>query len=129
MLVDELVNGRRVLNQPAGHLDDGESLVEAVIRETLEETGWSFDPAALVGIYRWRHTREGATFLRIAFCGDVTSHDPGLPLDHGIISSVWMTREQLAATPQRLRSPMVLRCINDYLAGARHSLSILSDIL
>ncbi len=129
LLVDERVSGRRVLNQPAGHLDDGESLVEAVIRETLEETAWHFAPTALVGIYRWRHARDNTTSLRVTFCGEVSSHDPGLKLDDGIIGCVWLTREQLTATPKRLRSPMVLRSIDDYLMGARHSLSILSDIL
>jgi 8-oxo-dGTP pyrophosphatase MutT (NUDIX family) len=128
LLVDELVDGRRVLNQPAGHLDDGENLVDAVIRETFEETGWRFRPTALVGIYRWRHLRKEVTFLRVAFCGEASGHDPSLTLDDGIIGSVWMTREQLAGARERLRSPMVLRCVDDYLRGARHSLSILSDI-
>jgi 8-oxo-dGTP pyrophosphatase MutT (NUDIX family) len=128
LLVDELVNGHRVLNQPAGHLDDGENLIDAVIRETLEETAWYFTPSALVGIYRWRHPQKDTTFLRVTFCGELGRHDPKLELDDGIIGSVWLTREQLAAVPQRVRSPMVLRSIDDYLKGARYSLSILSDI-
>jgi ADP-ribose pyrophosphatase YjhB (NUDIX family) len=128
LLVDEMVNGKRVLNQPAGHLNDGETLVEAVVRETLEETAWHFTPQSLVGIYRWRHARKNITFLRLAFCGELGRHEPSLELDDGILGNVWMTREQLAAAPQRLRSPMVLRCVEDYLTGARHSLSILSDL-
>ena len=129
LLVDELVNGQRVLNQPAGHLDEGETLIDAVIRETLEETAWHFEPTALVGIYRWRHPQDRHTFLRVTFCGAVSNHDSGRNLDDGIVTSVWMTPSQLARSPQRLRSPMVLRCIQDYLSGARHSLSILSDII
>jgi 8-oxo-dGTP pyrophosphatase MutT (NUDIX family) len=128
LLVEELVDGQRVLNQPAGHLDKGESLLDAVVRETLEETAWRFTPRALVGIYRWRHARNDITFLRATFSGDVTDHNPDLKLDHGIEANVWMTRTELAAMWQRLRSPLVLRCIDDYLAGARHALSVLSDI-
>lgn len=128
LLVDELVDGQRVLNQPAGHLDDGESLIDAVIRETLEETAWRFTPHALVGIYRWRHTHKDLTFLRVTFCGEVGDHDPDRKLDHGITGIVWMTRAELATNTQRLRSPLVLRSIDDYLGGARHSLSVLSDI-
>lgn len=129
LLVDEVVDGRRVLNQPAGHLDEGEGLVAAVIRETLEETAWRFTPTALVAIYRWRAVHSRETFLRLTFCGEVSDHDPTQDLDVGIVRSVWMTPSELAAEPQRLRSPLVLRSINDYRQGARHSLSILSDIL
>jgi 8-oxo-dGTP pyrophosphatase MutT (NUDIX family) len=129
LLVDEVVDGRQVLNQPAGHLDDDEGLIDAVIRETLEETAWRFTPTALVGIYRWRHAHKQETFLRITFCGEVHDHDPSLRLDDGIVGSVWLTPAELAAAPERLRSPLVLRSIDDYLMGARHSLSILSDIL
>jgi 8-oxo-dGTP pyrophosphatase MutT (NUDIX family) len=128
LLVDEVVDGKRVLNQPAGHLDRGESLVEAVVRETLEETAWHFTPLALVGVYRWHHPSKDITFLRVTFCGEVQGHDPGRELDKGIMGSAWMTREELADAHQRLRSPVVLRCIDDYLSGVRHSLSILSDI-
>jgi ADP-ribose pyrophosphatase YjhB (NUDIX family) len=128
LLVDELVSGERVFNQPAGHLDDGENLIDAVIRETLEETAWHFMPTALVGIYRWRHPRKDLTYLRATFCGEVSRHDPSRKLDDGIIDSVWMSHPQLVAMPQRLRSPMVLRSIEDYLVGMRHSLSVLSDI-
>ncbi len=128
LLVDELVDGLRVLNQPAGHLDKGESLLDAVVRETLEETAWRFTPRAIVGIYRWHHTRKDITFLRVTFSGDVADHNPDFKLDHGIEGNVWMTRSELAAIQPRLRSPMVLRSIDDYLAGARHAISLLSDI-
>jgi ADP-ribose pyrophosphatase YjhB (NUDIX family) len=128
LLVDELVNGRRVLNQPAGHLDEGETLTEAAIRETLEETAWRFKPQGLVGIYRWRQPLKGITFLRVTFYGEAIEHDPSRELDNGIVACVWMTYKQLAAASQRLRSPMVLRSIADYQVGARHSLSLLSDI-
>ncbi|MBA2491147.1 MAG: NUDIX hydrolase [Gammaproteobacteria bacterium] len=129
LLVDEVVDGNRVLNQPAGHLDEGETLIDAVIRETLEETAWHFRPSALVGVYRWRQPGGGHTFLRVAFSGEVTAHDPDRKLDAGIIKSVWMTASQLASAKHRLRSPMVLRCVDDYRSGARHSLSIVSDIV
>lgn len=129
LLVDELVDGTRVLNQPAGHLDEGETLIDAVIRETLEETAWHFRPSALVGIYSWRQPGGGHTFLRVAFSGEVSSHDAGRELDAGIVKSVWMTPSQLASAGHRLRSPMVLRCVDDYRSGARHSLSIMSDIV
>jgi len=129
LLVDEVVNGNRVLNQPAGHLEEGETLIDAVIRETLEETAWHFRPSALLGIYRWRQPGGGHTFLRVAFSGEITSHDADRELDAGIIRSVWMTASQLASARRRLRSPMVLRCVNDYRSGARHALSIVSDIV
>ncbi len=128
LLVEELIDGQRVLNQPAGHLDDGESLLDAVVRETLEETAWRFTPRALVGIYRWRHARENITFLRVAFSGHVMDYDANLKSDNNIESNVWMTRTELAAMEQRLRSPLVLRGIDDYLAGARYALSLLCDI-
>ena len=125
LVVEEHIGSQLVFNQPAGHLEDGESLVEATVRETLEETAWHFEPQALVGIYVWKHPDTQRTFIRVALCGEAARHDAGRPLDHGIVRAVWMPREQLAARPSRLRSPMVLRCIDDYLAGARYSLDAL----
>jgi 8-oxo-dGTP pyrophosphatase MutT (NUDIX family) len=127
LMVEERVNGRIVLNQPAGHLDENEGLIDAVIRETREETAWEFSPDAISGVYLWKSPRKGTTYLRWAFVGDVDNHDAGLPLDHGILRAVWMSREELTATPDRLRSTMVLRCIDDYLAGQRFPLSLLTD--
>ena len=122
LMVEERILGRLVLNQPAGHLEDGETLVDAVIRETREETAWRFRPDALVGTYLWRSPVDGRSFLRFAFCGTVDDHHAQQPLDEGIQRTLWMTHEQLLAQPSRLRSPMVLRCLQDFLLGKRQAL-------
>jgi len=121
LLVEERIAGRLVLNQPAGHLEDGETLLEAVIRETREETAWRFHPEALVGTYLWRAPDE-RSFLRFAFCGTVDDHRAQQPLDAGIQRTLWMSNEQLLAQASRLRSPMVLRCLHDFLLGKRQPL-------
>jgi 8-oxo-dGTP pyrophosphatase MutT (NUDIX family) len=121
-MVEERIAGRLVLNQPAGHLEDGETLVEAAIRETREETAWRFRPDALVGTYLWRSPVDGRSFLRFAFCGAVDDHRAQQPLDVGIQRTLWVTHEQLLAQAPRLRSPMVLRCLQDYRLGKRQSL-------
>jgi 8-oxo-dGTP pyrophosphatase MutT (NUDIX family) len=128
LLVRERASGRTVLNQPAGHLEDGESLIAAVIRETLEETAWHFQPEAIVGVYRWRHPYKGITYLRVTFTGRGLSHDIGRSLDTGIETALWMSLEELRAQPQMLRSPLVIKSIEDYLAGTRYPLSVLADI-
>ncbi len=128
LLVEEEADGAVVLNQPAGHLDEGESLIEAVVRETLEETAWHFDPEALVGVYRWPHPAKAVTYLRFAFSGKVTQHDTGRALDHGIVRAVWLSREELAAARARHRSPLIERCIDDYLSGKRYPLELLKDL-
>lgn len=117
LLVEELINGQCVLNQPAGHLEDRETLVDAVIREAREETAWRFVPRALVGTYLWRNPVNGRTFLRFAFCGEVEDHRPEQRLDAGILRAVWLTYPELSARAQHLRSPLVMRCIDDFLAG------------
>jgi len=122
LVVEERIAGRLVLNQPAGHLEEGETLVEAVIRETREETAWRFHPEALVGTYLWRSPADGRTFLRFAFCGTVDDHRAQQPLDTGIQRALWMSHEQLLAQPSRLRSPLVMRCLEDYLLGKRVAL-------
>jgi NADH pyrophosphatase NudC (nudix superfamily) len=128
LFVEERVGVSLVFNQPAGHVERGERLIDAVVRETLEETAWTFQPEALVGVYLWEHPEKQKTFLRFAFCGSVLSHDPRRKLDRGIERAVWMTREQLIARSARLRSPMVLRCVDDYLGGSRHSLELLRSV-
>ncbi len=128
LLVEERVDGQTVLNQPAGHLDEGESLLTAVIRETLEETAWHFVPEALLGIYRWPHPSNSATYLRFAFIGAVSRHEKGKLLDHGILRALWLTAEEVGQQRERHRSPQVQRCIDDYRAGARYPLSLLQDV-
>lgn len=124
LLVEEMAGGHKVFNQPAGHLDPGETLLEAVIRETLEETACHFKPDALCGIYQWTHPKKKITFLRFAFCGSVSSQDADRTLDDGILQSLWLTRDQIVAKKNQHRSPMVLRCIDDYLAGTRYPTDI-----
>jgi len=128
LLVEEEAEGRLVLNQPAGHLDEGESLLHAVIRETLEETAWHFEPQALLGVYRWPHPTKGITYLRFAFIGQVTRHEPERTLDDGIVRAVWMSAEEIRTAKARHRSPQVERCLNDYLAGQSFSLGLLKDL-
>lgn len=128
LMVEERIAGRLVLNQPAGHLEDAESLVEAAIRETREETGWRLTPDALVGVYLWRNPDNGRSFLRFAFCGTVDDHRPDQPLDTGIQRALWLSREQLLAQPARLRSPLVMRCLDDYLLGKRQPLATVASL-
>ncbi len=127
LFVQERAARRIVLNQPAGHLEDGESLQDAVIRETREETGRAFTPESIVGLYLWRGP-GGRTVLRIAFAGRVGEQDPSLALDRAIIRTLWLDRRELAAREGEHRSPLVLRCMDDYLAGARHPLALLKQL-
>jgi 8-oxo-dGTP pyrophosphatase MutT (NUDIX family) len=128
LFVEERAGGRVVINQPAGHLEDGETFLEAVARETLEETGWSFEPRALLGVYMWRPEHKPRSFLRVAFTGELLAHDPVRPLDRGILRTRWLNREQLAASGPRLRSPLVMRCVEDYLAGLRYPCELINHI-
>lgn len=125
LIVEERIRNRLVFNQPAGHVEDGESIVDAVVRETLEETAWRFQPRHLLGLYLWRNADTGRSFLRVAISGEVTGHEPR-PLDHGIVAAHWLSRAQLVERGTRLRNPLVLQCIDDHLAGRRHDLSALS---
>jgi 8-oxo-dGTP pyrophosphatase MutT (NUDIX family) len=122
LLVEERIRGRLVLNQPAGHLEDGEALLAAVVRETLEETAWHFTPEALLGVYQWRSPRAHTT-LRFAFIGSVRAHEPQRALDPPVIATHWLDREQVVRAAARLRTPLVLRCIDDYLGGQRLTLA------
>lgn len=128
LLVEELINERLVLNQPAGHLEAEETLLAAVIRETREETAWRFVPQAVVGTYLWRGASDGRSFLRFAFCGDVDDHRPHQSLDQGIVRAVWLTPEEMLAHRERLRSPMVMRCVDDFLRGARQPLDTVAGL-
>lgn len=129
LFVEERASGRVVLNQPAGHLESGETLHDAVARETLEETGWTFVPRQIVGVYLWQREHSAKTFLRVAFCGHLQGHDPSRPLDHGILRTRWLDREQLSSLQARHRSPLVARCVDDYLAGTRYPLELVTHLL
>lgn len=128
LLVEERIDGKSVLNQPAGHLEDDESLLDAVIRETYEETGWQLEPGAITGIYRWREPAQQQTYIRVAFRGQLLAHDPAATLDDGIEQTLWLTPLELERHHERLRSPLVLRCIQDYLGGACYPLDLLNEV-
>lgn len=129
LCVEEKVNGSLVLNQPAGHLEPDESLAQAALRETREETGWDVRLTAFVGAYQWKApTRAGESdgrhYLRFAFAGDAVFHDPQRPLDEGIVRTLWLTPAELQAQHARHRSPLVWRTVTDYLAGRRYPLDL-----
>ena len=124
LMIEEVVDGKTVINQPAGHLEDNEDLITAVIRETLEETAWHFIPRSIIGIFQWTSPRDGDTFLRICFTGHCHQHDPERKLDQGILRALWLSRDELLALP--LRSPLVLSSIDEYLTGKRYPLELLS---
>ena len=131
LLVEEEDEGRIVYNQPAGHLEQRESLVEGCRREVLEESAWHFQPTELVGIYRWSKPapgpEAGLTYVRFAFCGELGEHEPERKLDAGIVRAVWLDVEAIRASRERHRSPLVLRCVEDYLAGRRYPLAALIE--
>ncbi|RKZ85820.1 MAG: NUDIX hydrolase [Candidatus Parabeggiatoa sp. nov. 1] len=127
LLIEEQSDGLTVFNQPAGHWDKGETLIEAVARETLEESAWHFKAQAIVGIYQYTSPANQITYLRVCFCGQHHRHELDRTLDTGILRTVWLTRESVANL-SNLRSPMVLRCIDDYLAGIRYPLSLITQM-
>jgi 8-oxo-dGTP pyrophosphatase MutT (NUDIX family) len=128
LLVEEEAEGLLVLNQPAGHLDEGESLLDAVVRETLEETAWHVAPEALLGVYRWQHPDKAITYLRFNFIGRAVKQEPERKLDHGIVRVLWLTPDAVRRECHRHRSPQVQRCIDDYLAGQRYPLDLIKDL-
>jgi len=125
LLVEEETRTGQKLNQPAGHLEAGESLVDGAIRETLEESGWKVTPTALVGVYRWEASDDGATFVRFAFAGRADARDPARPLDVGIVRALWLDYDGIVARRADHRSPLVLQCIEDYRAGRRFPLELM----
>jgi 8-oxo-dGTP pyrophosphatase MutT (NUDIX family) len=127
LLVEEEADGKVVLNQPAGHLDDGETLIDAVVRETLEETAWHIEPTALLGVYRWAHPTRNVTYMRFAFIARPLRDESGRALDHGCLRAVWMTPDEIRAAHARHRSPQVQRCLDDYLAGTCYPLDVLKE--
>jgi 8-oxo-dGTP pyrophosphatase MutT (NUDIX family) len=128
LVVEERINRRLVFNQPAGHVERGETLLAAVVREVREETAWGFNPQALVGVYLWRNPSSGRATMRFAFTGTVADHHAQQPLDRGIVCTHWLSREDLLEREQRLRSPLVLKCIEDYLGGTRRPLEAVGDL-
>jgi 8-oxo-dGTP pyrophosphatase MutT (NUDIX family) len=126
LLVEESIDGRAVLNQPAGHLEPGESLAAAAVRETLEETGWTVALTAFIGTYQWT-APDGTPFLRFAYAAEPVSHDPARGLDAGILRALWLAPEALQAEAARLRSPLVWAVVADYLGGQRHPLSLVKE--
>jgi ADP-ribose pyrophosphatase YjhB (NUDIX family) len=127
MLIEEHTPEGLRLNNPAGHLDQGESPEQGAARETLEETAHAFTPTALVGIYMSRFQREATgedvTYLRLAYCGELGAEEPGRALDTGIVRTLWMTPDEIRASAHRHRSPLVLRCMEDHLSGQRYPMN------
>jgi len=129
LMVEEEVNGCVAYNQPAGHLDDFESLQQAAVRETREETGWTVALTHLIGVHQWRSTEHGDVIVRFSFAARPLSHDPQQPLDVGVRRALWLTRGEIAALGERLRSPMVLMSIDEWLAGQRLPLSVVTSLM
>ncbi len=125
LLVEEETDAGLAFNQPAGHLEEGEALVDAVVREALEETAYHFKATHLVGIYNWKHPTKNLTYLRFAFAGELRGWEADRTLDDGIVAARWLTLDEVKATQDRHRSPLILRCIEDLLAGKRYPLDLL----
>jgi NADH pyrophosphatase NudC (nudix superfamily) len=128
LIVEERCEGQIVFNQPAGYLEKGENFITAVVRETLEETTWQFEPTALIGIYLYTSPMNGAVYQRLCFTGHPIQQDMTRSLDKDIIAAHWLTREDLFERLHKLRTPMVLRCIDDYRRGIRYPLRMLVDL-
>ncbi len=128
LMVEERDAGRPAFNQPAGHLEDRESLLEAVIREVREETTRSFTPEYISGVYQWRHPNTTKTYLRFCFYGQCGAHDPQLTLDPDIVTTHWLTFDEIRSRASSLRSPLVIRCVDDYLSGQRLALNLVNTL-
>lgn len=128
LLVEEETADGVMFNQPAGHLEDSETLLDGVVREVQEETAYRFRPTALLGVYHWKHPRKDITYLRFAFTGEIEGHDPDQKLDEGILRACWLEPDEIRATQSQHRSPQVLTCVEHYLAGQRFPLSVLTHL-
>jgi 8-oxo-dGTP pyrophosphatase MutT (NUDIX family) len=128
LLVEEETRDGLRLNQPAGHVESGESLVAAASRETLEESGWQVVPRHVVGLYTWLSPESRITYLRIAFAAEVVDHDALRVLDEGIVRTLWLTADEIGACRDRHRSPLVQRCVDDYRAGRLLPLDWITDL-
>lgn len=129
LLVEEHTSNGLQFNQPAGHLEESESLVAAVKREVFEETAWQFEPEYLVSIQLWRKKPRAPSFLRCCFAGLCHSHDPNQPLDEGVVATHWLSREEIKVQQHRLRSPLVSISVDEYLSGQRYPLGLLKSFL
>ena len=129
LLVEEYAIGQRVFTQPGGHIEADESPEQALVREALEETGCSIECEDMIGIYLWIHPQTRQQFLRLVYAARFISCDESLPLDDGIISRRWMSLQDLRDRKSSLRSPAVLRCVEDYVAGQRQSDTLLTSML
>jgi 8-oxo-dGTP pyrophosphatase MutT (NUDIX family) len=127
LLIEEETSAGAFYNQPAGHLEPGESLLAAVIRETLEESAHHFTPRALLGIYHYHSPANDTTYMRFAFIGDITGHEPHRALDTGIIRALWMTPEEIRACGALHRTPLVMQCVDDCLAGRQYPLQLITQ--
>ena len=127
LIVEEMIAGERRLNQPAGHWERGETLLEAVRRETLEEAAWEIEPRSFLGVYIWQPASLPYPFVRFAFLADPVRHHPERRLDDGILRALWLTPEELRARESELRSPSVLQCIDDHRAGRAYPLSMIQQ--
>jgi 8-oxo-dGTP pyrophosphatase MutT (NUDIX family) len=128
LLVEEEADGRRVYNQPAGHWEPGETLVDACVRETLEETAWRCEPRQLVGVYRWHYAPADNTFLRFTFACVPLGLDASRQLDREIVRAVWLTADEIRRLAPAHRSPLVMRCIDDFIAGQRWPLEVITHV-
>jgi 8-oxo-dGTP pyrophosphatase MutT (NUDIX family) len=128
LLVEEETDRGNRYNQPAGHLEDGETLLQAVIRETMEESAYEFKPETLLGVYHWKHDHNDTTYLRFAFIGKVGMHYPMQELDTGIVQAVWMSIDEIRDKAGLMRSEQVLSCIEDYLAGKSYPLEVITNL-
>ena len=128
LLVEEKTERGNRFNQSAGHLEDGETLLQAVIRETMEEAAYEFMPEALLGVYQWKHPNNDTTYLRFAVIGKAGMHYPMQELDQGIIRTVWMDIDEIRDKAGLMRSPQVITCVEDYLAGKRFPLDVITNL-
>lgn len=128
LMIEEEADGELVINQPAGHLEENETFFEAVSREVLEETAREFEADRITGLYHYPSPHNDITYIRICFSGHCTTHHQDRQLDAGITRAMWMTRKEIEAEQKRLRSPLVLKCIDDYLAGEQYPLELLQHI-
>ncbi len=128
LCVEERVNGRLVLNQPAGHLEPDESLADAALRETREETGWDVRLTAFLGAYQWKAPETDRHYLRFAFAAEPERHDPARALDEGIVQALWLSPQELLDARDRHRSPLVWQVVADHLAGHRSPLNLLQHL-